>query len=85
MKIFLTSNGREATDRKEVFERNLREVIAHNSKAKAHSWLKGINAFSDMTHEEFAQYYSIVGKDQICTVAPPSLKEANSTTAQSLP
>lgn len=27
-----------------------------------------------MTDEEFVQYHSIVKKDQICTVAPPSSK-----------
>lgn len=48
------------------------EVIEHN-KDETQSWKKGINAFSDMTFEEFTQFYHIVGKDQVCTVAPPEM------------
>ncbi|TNV77902.1 hypothetical protein FGO68_gene14367 [Halteria grandinella] len=59
-------------DRKAIFASTVREVIQHNSNPD-NAYEKGINAFSDMTHEEFTRYYGIVKKDQICTVAPPSL------------
>jgi hypothetical protein len=36
--------------------------VAHNSKGQ-HTWEKGINAFSEMTEEEFMEYYTIVKKD----------------------
>ena len=64
---FMLSRG---GDRRAIFEATVREIVAHNTKGQ-HTWEKGINAFSEMTEEEFIQYYSIVKKDQVCTVAPP--------------
>jgi C1A family cysteine protease len=61
-----------SVDRKAIFSETVREVIKHNTDPQ-NTWEKGINAFSDMTHEEFNRYYGIVKKDQVCTVAPPSI------------
>ena len=38
-----------------------------------------------MTDLEFAQYYHIVGKDQICTVAPPSSGKTLADVRSALP
>ncbi len=54
---------RQVDDRKKIFKDTLKEVIEHNTDV-SQKWKKGINAFSDMTFEEFTQYYHIVGKDQ---------------------
>ncbi len=43
----------------------MRGIIAHNSNP-ANTWKKGINRFSEMTHEEFVEYYHIVGDNQDC-------------------
>ncbi len=64
---FMLSRG---GDRRAIFEATVRDIVAHNSKAQQ-TWEKGINVFSEMTDEEFMQYYTIVKKDQVCTVAPP--------------
>lgn len=64
--------GQSPVDRKAVFASTVRQIIQHNSNPE-NTYEKGVNAFSDMTHEEFMGYYGIVKKDQICTVAPPSL------------
>jgi cathepsin L len=64
---FLLARG---GDRRAIFEENVRDIVAHNS-GRDQTWQKGVNAFSEMTDEEFVQYYGIVKKDQVCTVAPP--------------
>ena len=51
-----------SVDRKAIFATTVREVIQHNADPES-TYEKGINAFSDMTHEEFTSYYSIVKKD----------------------
>jgi hypothetical protein len=45
-------------DRKSVFANNIKDVIEHNSKPNI-TYLKGINAFSDMTDDEFLQYFHL--------------------------
>ena len=52
-------------DRKSIFENKVRGIIAHNSNP-ANTWKKGINRYSEMTHEEFVEYYHIVGDNQEC-------------------
>ena len=47
-------------DRKSNFEGKVRSMIAHNMNPTT-SWKRGINAYSDMTSEEFRSYYNIVG------------------------
>ena len=64
---FLLARG---GDRRAIFEANVRDIVAHNS-ARDQTWQKGINAFSEMSDDEFVQYYGIIKKDQVCTVAPP--------------
>lgn len=59
-------------ERKEIFAAALQDIIAHNTDETT-TWKKGVNAFTDMTHEEFVSYYHL-GADQVCTVAPPSLE-----------
>ena len=59
--------------RRSIFDENVRAIVSHNSDS-GHTWKKGLNAFSMMTDEEFAEYYNIVKKDQVCTVVPPSSK-----------
>lgn len=41
-------------------------MIAHNTDP-TQTWKKGINRYSDMTHEEFRKYYHIVGENQECS------------------
>eukprot|EP00697_Spironema_sp_BW2_P002412 gnl/Spiro4/13222_TR7018_c0_g1_i1.p1 gnl/Spiro4/13222_TR7018_c0_g1~~gnl/Spiro4/13222_TR7018_c0_g1_i1.p1 ORF type:complete len:386 (+),score=83.69 gnl/Spiro4/13222_TR7018_c0_g1_i1:38-1159(+) len=41
----------EWEQRRAVFEQNLREIVDHNSQKR--SWSKGVNAFTDLTTEEF--------------------------------
>ena len=62
LRSFLQSNGKDTIDRKALFEAQIQDVIAHNSNP-SNKWQKGVNAFSDMTNEEFVQYYNIVKKD----------------------
>jgi len=56
---FMLSRG---GDRRSIFEATVRDIVAHNSKGQK-TWEKGINAFSEMTEEEFMEYYTIVKKD----------------------
>ena len=46
-------SGEEAQSRQEIFEQNLAKIQQHN-KAGA-SWTAGVNAFTDLTVEEFRQ------------------------------
>lgn len=66
MKTFLGNND----NRKSIFASTVRDIIDHNADL-SNTWQKGINQFSDITHEEFTQHYGIYKKDQVCTVAPP--------------
>jgi len=56
---FILSRG---GDRRSIFEATVIDIVAHNSKGQ-NTWEKGINAFSEMTEEEFMEYYTIVKKD----------------------
>ena len=57
-------------DRKSIFAATLKSIVQHNSDPE-NTWTKGINPYSDMTHQEFIDYFNIVKADQVCTVAPP--------------
>jgi len=50
------NTDKSLAERKSNFAKNIEEIIEHNSKS-AKSFTKGINKFSDMTHEEFMAYY----------------------------
>jgi len=41
----------ERIHRRNLFENNLRDIIAHNR--EEHSWKRGVNRFTDRTTEEF--------------------------------
>jgi hypothetical protein len=56
---FMISRG---GDRRSIFEATVRDIVAHNSKGQQ-PWEKGINAFSEMTEDEFMEYHTIVKKD----------------------
>ena len=49
-------------DRRSIFESNIKEIIEHNTSGK-HTWTKGINEYSDMTEEEFFEYFHIVNDE----------------------
>lgn len=41
-----------------VFKQEVQSILAHNADS-TQSWKKGLNAFSDMTFEEFQAYYNL--------------------------
>lgn len=47
-----------STERNQVFSATLDEIVAHNADGSK-TWKKGINKFTDMMHEEFAQLYTM--------------------------
>ena len=47
-----------AIDRKSIFAQKVQEIIKHNS-GPTNFYQKGLNPFSDMTEEEFFEYYNI--------------------------
>ena len=55
-----------AVDRKAIFSAKVKEIIAHNTDSQYH-WKKGLNEYSDLTDEEFTQYFHIVGDNQQCS------------------
>lgn len=57
------NNLKSDAHRKNAFADNLERVIEHNSNPS--SYKKGINRFSDMTHEEFVEHFHLeVGTDR---------------------
>lgn len=52
----LANDLAELSKRRAIFETELKEVLHHNSLGL--SWTKGINAFSDLTEEEFLAQYT---------------------------
>jgi len=48
-------------------------VIEHNANSDA-KYKKGINSFSDLTEEEFAQYFNIVNEPQHCSATTHNMK-----------
>ena len=53
-------------DRKQVFADKVKDIIAHNTD-DTNTWIKGINEYSDMTDEEFFDYFNIVNAPQNCS------------------
>ncbi|EGR34360.1 papain family cysteine protease, putative, partial [Ichthyophthirius multifiliis] len=45
---------REYDQRKIIFESKLQEILSHNQNT-SHTYKRGINAFTDMSHQEFKQ------------------------------
>jgi len=54
------------TDRKQIFADRVRNIIAHNTNPQF-NWKKGINSYSDMTDEEFNQYFNMIKSPQFCS------------------
>jgi hypothetical protein len=52
-------------NRKAVFTQKVKEIAEFNSKNL--SYKKGINQFSDMTEDEFFDYYHLVNDNQECS------------------
>lgn len=61
---------REA-DRKAVFSAKVKEIKEFNSDS-SNTYKKAINAFSDMTEDEFFDYYHLVGDAQECSATKHS-------------
>jgi C1A family cysteine protease len=58
-------------DRKGVFARKVAEIIKHNQMPTA-TFKKGLNAYSDMTEEEFKDYFNLVTAEQNCSATKRS-------------
>ncbi len=52
--------------RRAVFETKVKEIITHNSQPNV-TFYKGLNEYSDLTDEEFADYFHLVGDNQECS------------------
>eukprot|EP00345_Euplotes_harpa_P010226 CAMPEP_0168343396 /NCGR_PEP_ID=MMETSP0213-20121227/16058_1 /TAXON_ID=151035 /ORGANISM="Euplotes harpa, Strain FSP1.4" /LENGTH=351 /DNA_ID=CAMNT_0008350663 /DNA_START=33 /DNA_END=1088 /DNA_ORIENTATION=+ len=53
--------------RKAIFDENVQKIIAHNRDSTV-SWKKGINAYTDMTDDEFMAYFGLSDRaDQNCS------------------
>lgn len=53
-------------------------MIAHNTNPN-NTWKRGINGYSDMTHEEFKRKYRLVGDNQECSATMRNPPKSNST------
>jgi len=59
-------DGNSVKDRKTIFESKVGEIIEHNTNTDS-KYKKGINSYSDMTDEEFINYFQIVNAPQNCS------------------
>jgi len=57
-------------DRRAVFEDTVRTIVAHNSNP-INTWKQGINQFSDMTEEEFADYFHLKAEQNCSATVRP--------------
>lgn len=69
-----------AEQRKAIFAKNLQEIMRHNADPKS-TWQKGVNAYTDMTEQEFADYFHLVGDNQECSATQRYGGAQNSTNA----
>jgi len=53
-------DGREEVARRLIWEENVADIVRHNLRADMglHKFKKGINEFSDMSHEEFVKHFN---------------------------
>jgi len=67
---FSSPSDKLSANRRAIFEDKVREIVAHNSNPNS-TWMKGVNEYSDMTDEEFADYFHLK-EEQHCsaTVRP---------------
>jgi len=70
----------EEEKRFQIFSKNIRDVVAHNSKQTS-SYTKGINQFSDLTDEEFKDTFLGYKRVQ----APQALKSQSTESVKDLP
>lgn len=68
--------SKSGQNRKAIFEETVRDIISHNSNP-SHSWKKGINQYSDMTEEEFFDYFHISTEQNCSATKRPPAKLAN--------
>ena len=65
-------------DRRNNFQNTLYEIIEHNSKPNM-SWTQGVNNFSDMSSEDFFEYFGIkkmIKEDQHCSATEKRMSPA---------
>lgn len=74
-KVLSHALSTDAAYRKQVFAQTVSEVVKHNQDA-SQSYQKGINKFSDMTHEELVEHFHMVNSPQHCS-ATTHLKSAS--------
>lgn len=65
-KFLSAQGGYDFTQRRAIFEGKIRKIISHNAD-QSQTWKKGINSYTDMTHDEFRSYYHLVGDNQECS------------------
>jgi C1A family cysteine protease len=58
--------GSTVHDRKTIFESKVGEIIEHNMDPDS-KYKKGLHSYSDMTDEEFTNYFQIVTAPQDCS------------------
>lgn len=58
--------------RRAVFETKLNEIVMHNTRVNS-TFYKGINEYSDLTDEEFADYFHLIGDNQECSATHASV------------
>lgn len=60
-----------------IFEETLKGIIEHNQNP-ANTWKKGISAYTDMTEEEFMEYFHLnVRDEQQCSATASPIKSYN--------
>lgn len=65
-------DAEKMAERRAVYEANVAEIEQHNS--ENHTWTMGVNAYSDLTWEEFKKYFNL-DAPQECSATNP--KEVN--------
>jgi len=65
-------DAEKMAERRAVYEANVAEIEEHNS--ENHTWTMGVNAYSDLTWEEFKKYFNL-DAPQECSATNP--KEVN--------
>jgi len=63
-----TFDAKKMAERRAVYEANVAEIEKHNS--ENHTWTMGVNAYSDLTWEEFKKYFHL-DEPQECSATNP--------------
>lgn len=73
-----TNKTGDLPHRYEVFKNKLKAIMEHNQNPSS-TWVKGINAFSDWTDEEFSNFYRLdLTESQNCSATASPKKSYNS-------